>query len=128
MTTTTWSVREVPVPTALDAPDAWLLHGLVAAENEVVVDTWGNDDFATTARRTLADLRDQEDTLVHRDHRGHRLGMLAKAVQLQALAGLRPTVRRISTWNAEENSWMLAINVALGFRPAGGSGVWQRRV
>lgn len=68
----------------------------------------------------------QENTLVHRDHRGHRLGMLVKAVQLQALAAHAPTVRRVSTWNAEENRWMLAINVALGFRPAGGSAVWQR--
>ena len=67
----------------------------------------------------------QEDTLVQRGHRGHRLGMLVKAVQLQELARRRPSVRRISTWNAEENRWMLAINVALGFRPAGGSGVWQ---
>ncbi|MCM0638756.1 GNAT family N-acetyltransferase [Cellulomonas wangsupingiae] len=70
----------------------------------------------------------QEDTLVLREHRGHRLGMLVKAVQLQELAERRPAVRRISTWNAEENRWMLAINVALGFRPAGGGGVWQRRV
>ncbi|MBD7919803.1 GNAT family N-acetyltransferase [Cellulomonas sp. Sa3CUA2] len=68
----------------------------------------------------------QEDTLVQREHRGHRLGMLVKAVQLQHLAAAYPTVRRISTGNAEENRWMLAINVALGFRPAGGSGVWQR--
>lgn len=68
----------------------------------------------------------QEDTLVAHEHRGHRLGMLVKAVQLQALAEQHPTVRRISTWNAEENRWMLAINIALGFRPAGGSGVWQR--
>ncbi|UCN14526.1 GNAT family N-acetyltransferase [Cellulomonas iranensis] len=67
----------------------------------------------------------QEDTLVLREHRGHRLGMLAKTVQLQALVARRPQVRRISTWNAEENRWMLAINVALGFRPAGGTGVWQ---
>lgn len=70
----------------------------------------------------------QLDTLVAREHRGHRLGMLVKAVQLQTLVRERPTVRRVSTWNAEENRWMLAINVALGFRPAGGSGVWQRRL
>ena len=69
---------------------------------------------------------EQEDTLVLGEHRGHRLGMLVKTAQLQALAERRPTVRRISTWNAEENRWMLAINVALGFRPAGGGGVWQR--
>ena len=70
----------------------------------------------------------QEDTLVLREHRGHRLGMLVKAVQLQELAARRPAARRISTWNAEENRWMLAINIALGFRPAGGSGVWQRQL
>ncbi|GIG41454.1 GNAT family N-acetyltransferase [Cellulomonas phragmiteti] len=68
----------------------------------------------------------QEDTLVAHEHRGHRLGMLVKTVQLQTLLAQRPSVRRISTWNAEENRWMLAINVALGFRPAGGCGVWQR--
>ena len=37
-------------------------------------------------------------------------------------------VRRIGTWNAEENSYMLAINVALGFRPAGGAGEWQLKL
>ncbi len=68
----------------------------------------------------------QLDTLVLREHRGHRLGMLVKAAQLQELTAWRPRVRRISTWNAQENRWMLAINVALGFRPAGGCGVWQR--
>lgn len=68
----------------------------------------------------------QMDTLVAHEHRGRRLGMLVKAVQLLALAERRPAVRRVSTWNAEENRWMLAINVALGFRPAGGCGVWQR--
>lgn len=68
----------------------------------------------------------QDDTLVAAAHRGHRLGMLVKAVQLQRLAAERPAVRRVSTWNAEENRWMLAINVALGFRPAGGAGEWQR--
>ena len=37
-----------------------------------------------------------------------------------------PLVRRVGTWNAEENAYMLDINVTLGFRPAGGSGEWQR--
>jgi len=71
------------------------------------------------------DYADQWDTLVHPEHRGHRLGMLVKTANLQHLAELRPRVRRIGTWNAEENAYMLAINVELGFRPAGGSGEWQ---
>ncbi|MEK8227264.1 GNAT family N-acetyltransferase [Oerskovia sp. M15] len=60
----------------------------------------------------------QEDTLVLREHRGHRLGMLVKIANLDALADRRPTTERIHTWNAEENDHMLAINIDLGFTPA----------
>lgn len=70
----------------------------------------------------------QDDTLVLREHRGHRLGMLVKTANLARLAEVQPGARRIGTWNAQENAHMLAINVALGFRPAGGSGEWQLRL
>jgi GNAT superfamily N-acetyltransferase len=69
----------------------------------------------------------QEDTLVHGDHRGRRLGLLVKAANLQQLATEHPAVRRLHTWNAGENSYMLAINVLLGFRPASYEAVWQLR-
>jgi GNAT superfamily N-acetyltransferase len=62
----------------------------------------------------------QQDTVVVARHRGHRLGMLIKARNLMALADIAPTIERVYTWNAEENSFMLNINVALGFVPAGG--------
>ncbi|WP_029288288.1 GNAT family N-acetyltransferase [Cellulomonas sp. HZM] len=67
----------------------------------------------------------QHDTLVVAEHRGHRLGMLVKAANLQRLERDLPAVRRVGTWNAEENSYMLAINVRLGFAPEGGAGEWQ---
>ncbi|NMR21241.1 GNAT family N-acetyltransferase [Cellulomonas fimi] len=70
----------------------------------------------------------QEDTLVLREHRGRRLGQLVKAVNLERLAEVRPHAVRVHTWNAEENSFMLRINVALGFAPAGVYGVWQKRL
>jgi hypothetical protein len=70
----------------------------------------------------------QEDTLVLHAHRGHRLGMLAKTAQLIRLRDVRPDARRVHTWNAEENEHMLAINVALGFRPTGVVGMWQKRL
>jgi GNAT superfamily N-acetyltransferase len=70
----------------------------------------------------------QEDTLVAREHRGHRLGMLMKTDLLRRLAEVRPEARRVHTWNAEENAFMLGINVALGFRPAGVAGEWQKRL
>lgn len=68
----------------------------------------------------------QWDTIVLRAHRGHRLGMLLKAVNLAELARVRPKTERIHTFNAEENEHMLAINVALGFRPSGGAAAYQR--
>ncbi len=71
---------------------------------------------------------DQESTVVLPAHRGHRLGMLVKVVNLRAHAHVRPQTRRIYTWNNEDNQHMLAINVALGFRPAGGSAEVQARL
>ncbi|MGV8968735.1 MAG: GNAT family N-acetyltransferase [Cellulomonas sp.] len=68
----------------------------------------------------------QQDTLVVREHRGRKLGLLVKAVNLERLAELRPESRRLHTWNAEENSFMLSINIALGFEPVGVYGVWQK--
>ncbi|MCC2334056.1 GNAT family N-acetyltransferase [Cellulomonas wangsupingiae] len=68
----------------------------------------------------------QEDTLVLREHRGRSLGMLVKAVNLEQLDASRPAVRRVHTWNAQENDHMLAINVAIGFRQAGVAAAWQR--
>ncbi len=70
----------------------------------------------------------QADTLVRREHRGHRLGMLVKTANLRRLADERPSTRRVATWNAQENEYMLAINVALGFHPAGVTGEWQRHL
>ena len=72
-------------------------------------------------------LAEQDDTLVAAGHRGHRLGMLVKIANLRRLADY-PSVQRVTTFNAAENDHMLAINVALGFRPAGWDGEWQRSV
>jgi GNAT superfamily N-acetyltransferase len=68
----------------------------------------------------------QDDTLVAKTHRGHRLGMLVKLLNLRSMVNEHPTVERVLTFNAAENEHMLAINVALGFRPAGYDGEWQR--
>ncbi|MCR1984546.1 hypothetical protein NSA53_20145, partial [Cellulosimicrobium cellulans] len=67
----------------------------------------------------------QEDTLVLSEHRGRSLGLLVKVAVLDELARSRPSARRVHTWNAEENRHMLAINVALGFAPAGVEAEWQ---
>lgn len=71
-------------------------------------------------------LANQDDTLVARHHRGHRLGMLVKILNIRRLLAGYPEVERIITFNAAENDHMLSINVALGFRPAGYDGEWQK--
>jgi hypothetical protein len=53
--------------------------------------------------------------------------MLVKVLNLRRMMEARPSVERILTFNAAENDHMLAINIALGFRPAGYDGEWQRR-
>lgn len=71
-------------------------------------------------------LANQDDTLVAGHHRGHRLGMLVKILNIRRLLVGYPQVARIVTFNAAENDHMLSINVALGFRPAGYDGEWQK--
>lgn len=68
----------------------------------------------------------QDNTLVIREHRGHKLGLLVKVANLLVLAEQKPEVQRIYTWNAAENDYILAVNVALGFEPAGYTGEWQK--
>ena len=70
----------------------------------------------------------QEDTVVIAGHRGHRLGMHLKIANLRLVAEHWPAVRRIHTWNADENDYMRSINIALGFRPESNEGAWQKVV
>jgi GNAT superfamily N-acetyltransferase len=61
----------------------------------------------------------QQLTAVIRKHRGHRLGLLVKAVMLEWLAAAEPQLRRVVTWNARANQHMVAINEELGFEVSG---------
>jgi GNAT superfamily N-acetyltransferase/RimJ/RimL family protein N-acetyltransferase len=61
----------------------------------------------------------QWETLVSAAHRGRRLGTRVKLAALQDLARCSPRTRSISTWNAQENAHMIAVNDALGARTNG---------
>jgi len=67
----------------------------------------------------------QWDTIVRGEHRGHRLGLLVKAANLQQLREQMPAVRWLNTWNAADNRHMVPINDRLGFRPMEHWQEWQ---
>ena len=59
---------------------------------------------------------EQWNTIVDPDHRGHRLGLTVKMANLRQLRRVIPGTLRLQTWNANENSRMIAINELLGFQ------------
>ena len=58
-------------------------------------------------------------TAVISKHRGHRLGLLVKTAMLELLASTEPQLERISTWNAETNRHMIAVNQVIGYTVLG---------
>ena len=59
---------------------------------------------------------EQWNTIVDPDHRGHRLGLVVKIANLRHLRREIPGALRLETWNANENTRMIAINELLGFQ------------
>jgi GNAT superfamily N-acetyltransferase len=55
-------------------------------------------------------------TAVTREHRGHRLGLLAKVAMLEWLAEAEPQLGHIVTFNSAANEHMVAVNERLGHR------------
>lgn len=88
--------------------------GVVAAQTTIAVSLTSPDAF-------------QWGTFVHREHRGHRLGLAVKAANQRAVQARCPHVRRTTTQNAETNSWMIAINETMGFVPVEVSMEFVRR-
>jgi GNAT superfamily N-acetyltransferase len=67
-------------------------------------------------------------TVVHHEHRGHRLGLAVKLANLELLAARAPAVRRIVTDNASVNGPMIAVNDMMGFEVAGEGFFWQKHL
>lgn len=90
--------------------------GLVAAQSTLQVPVHGSTDAF------------QWGTFVHREHRGHRLGLAVKTANLRAVQAAHPHIRRVTTQNGETNATMIAINELIGFRPVEASVEFLRRV
>lgn len=70
----------------------------------------------------------QQITIVDPEHRGHRLGLLAKIENLRHLLAHEPAVQAIDTFNADSNEHMIAINEQLGFQVRDRWSNWQLTV
>lgn len=67
----------------------------------------------------------QYDTVVAPAHRGHGLGRAVKLRMLAHTADLHPALRHIDTSVADDNTRMLNVNTALGYRRERGTGYFQ---
>ncbi|WP_279581698.1 GNAT family N-acetyltransferase [Fodinicola feengrottensis] len=70
----------------------------------------------------------QWDTLVRREHRGHRLGAWMKVANLRQLADVSPVTTLVTTWNADDNAPMIAVNKSLGCAANGALTHWTKRL
>src|SRR6185312_5740672 len=70
----------------------------------------------------------QQITVVHPDHRGHRLGLAVKLANLDLVAERAPDVRTVQTGNAAVNKPMIAVNEMMGFEVLSEGAFWQKHL
>lgn len=118
-----WDDARVAKRDAMYTTSGRTLH-VVAAQHIETGELCAFNELAVAADKTKAS--HQEDTLVLREHRGHRLGLLVKCENLVAWREIAPQSPRVLTYNAEENRPMLDINEAIGFAPIAYEGAWKK--
>ena len=106
----------------------------VKAMGRTILETLAIAPDGTVAAQTTLSVPVEDDpdvwqwgTFVHREHRGHRLGLAVKAANLRALQTQFPDKRRVVTQNGETNDFMVSINVLMGFELVEASAEFVRR-
>lgn len=118
-----WDAARVAEHDARYTASASTLH-VVAAQHVETGELCAFNELMIGADKTGGS--HQEDTLVLKEHRGHKLGMLVKCENLLAWRSIAPLSSRVLTYNAEENRPMLDINEAIGFVPIAYEGAWKK--
>jgi GNAT superfamily N-acetyltransferase len=126
---------EVDFEEEVMTPERFAEHqATVKAMGRTVLETLAvAPDGTVAAQSTLSiPLDDSGDvwqwgTFVHREHRGNRLGLATKAVNLRELQTQFPETTRIVTQNGETNDFMVAINVLMGFELVEASAEFVKR-
>jgi GNAT superfamily N-acetyltransferase len=67
-------------------------------------------------------------TVVHPEHRGHRLGLAVKLANVDLLAEQAPSVRFVQTGNASVNAPMIGVNEMMGFEVVSEGAFWQKHL
>lgn len=101
-----------------------------------ILETLAVKDGRTVAQSTLSIPPEGQElphlqqwgTYVHRDHRGHRLGLATKVANLLAVQEQFPDRTMVHTTNSPVNGPMVAINEMLGFRPEEVLGEFMRQL
>lgn len=70
----------------------------------------------------------QQITVVHPDHRGHRLGLAIKLANLELLAEHGSQERVVITGNASVNAPMIGVNEMMGFEVLSEGCFWQKHL
>jgi GNAT superfamily N-acetyltransferase len=128
-------VGELELEPQVGDPEAWRQHeATLAAQGRTMHSAVALDAAGEVVAYTLAVVTHggedcfQWGTLVAAEHRGHRLGLAVKVANLREIRRARPDARSVTTFNAESNAHMVAINERLGFRPVARLGEFQRRL
>lgn len=137
-----WGQLAVDAPTGevdfeeeLMTPERYVEHlATIKAMGRTTLETLAIAPDGTVAAQSTLSVPVDDDpnvwqwgTFVHREHRGHRLGLATKAVNLRELQKRFPDKTRIVTQNGETNDHMVSINVLMGFELVEASAEYVRR-